>query len=127
MQEVDVSLPVTHEIVDHEDFTGRMEAVKCIDIRGRVSGYLEKVLFREGFDVKEGDTLFLIDPRRTRPITTGRSPIWPKPRPTWSALKADFKGRHADPDQRLSQADYDLAMGDRNEAYGRWSAWPRRP
>ena len=37
--------------------------MKSIDVRARVSGYLEKVLFREGFDVKEGDTLFLIDPR----------------------------------------------------------------
>ena len=61
--EVEVGLPVTKQIVDYVDFTGRTEAMPTIDVRARVSGYLDKVLFREGFDVKEGDVLFLIDPR----------------------------------------------------------------
>ena len=63
LQEVEVGLPVTQQIVDYVDFTGRTEAMPTIDVRARVSGYLDKVLFREGFDVKEGDMLFLIDPR----------------------------------------------------------------
>ena len=55
--------PIVREITDYNDFTGRTEAVKTVDIRARVSGYLEKVLFKEGMEVKEGDTLFVIDPR----------------------------------------------------------------
>ena len=62
--EVNVSTPVTREITDFEEFTGHTEAVKTIDVRARVSGYLEKVFFKEGVEVNEGDPLFEID-RRT--------------------------------------------------------------
>jgi RND family efflux transporter MFP subunit len=61
--EVEVSLPVTAQVTDYEDFPGRTEAVNTIDVRARVTGYLEKVHFKEGADVKEGDPLFEIDPR----------------------------------------------------------------
>jgi|GEM_PF-205787 len=43
--------------------TGRLEAVVSVDVRSRVTGYLEKVYFRDGEFVKKGDTLYLIDPR----------------------------------------------------------------
>ena len=46
--EVQVSYPVTRQVRDYEDFPGRMEAVNSIDVRARVSGYLEKMLFQEG-------------------------------------------------------------------------------
>ena len=66
--------------------------MKTIDVRARVSGYLEKVLFREGYDVKEGDALFLIDPRTyqadyDRAVGqpgAGPAPTWPAWRPTTS-------------------------------------------
>jgi RND family efflux transporter MFP subunit len=58
-----VSLPVTREVTDYEDFPGRTEAVYSIDVRARVTGYLNKVYFKEGDQVKEGATLFEIDPR----------------------------------------------------------------
>lgn len=62
--EVDVALPVTRDdIVDYEDFPGRVEAVNSIDIKARVTGYLDKVHFKEGADVRQGDLLFEIDPR----------------------------------------------------------------
>jgi RND family efflux transporter MFP subunit len=61
--EVQVSLPVTGTITDYEDFPGRIVAVNSVEIRARVTGYLEKVHFREGSDVKKGDLLFEIDAR----------------------------------------------------------------
>jgi RND family efflux transporter MFP subunit len=61
--EVEVSLPVTSEVTDYVDFPGRIEAVNAVEIRARVTGYLEEVYFREGSDVKEGDLLFEIDSR----------------------------------------------------------------
>jgi multidrug efflux system membrane fusion protein len=61
--EVDVSLPVTREVTDYEDFPGRTEAISSVDVRARVTGYLDKVCFREGADVKQGDVLLEIDPR----------------------------------------------------------------
>ena len=58
--QVEVSLPVYREITDHEDFTGQTEAVKTIDIRARVTGYLDKVNFKHGAEVEEGTLLFEI-------------------------------------------------------------------
>src|SRR5688572_6232326 len=42
-------------------FTGRIEAVSKVDLRARIDGFLEKRLFTEGADVKEGDLLFQIE------------------------------------------------------------------
>lgn len=50
-------------MTDYVDFTGRTNAVQSVDIRARVSGYLVKMPFKEGAEVKEGDMLFEIDPR----------------------------------------------------------------
>src|SRR5262249_4406858 len=61
--EVDVTTPATGTVVDYQDFTGRLDAVKTIDIRARVSGYLKEIFFKEGDEVREGDLLFLIDPQ----------------------------------------------------------------
>src|SRR5439155_24835210 len=61
--EVLVSLPVSREVTDYVDFPGRAEAVNSIEVRARVTGYLDKVHFQEGADVKQGDLLFEIDPR----------------------------------------------------------------
>jgi multidrug efflux system membrane fusion protein len=60
---VPVSKPVQREVTDYMDFTGRTEAVESVDIRPRVTGYLVKIPFKEGSEVKTGDLLFEIDPR----------------------------------------------------------------
>ena len=51
----------TFEIWD--EYTARIEPLEFVELRSRVSGYLEKILFKEGQIVKEGDLLFIIDPR----------------------------------------------------------------
>jgi multidrug efflux system membrane fusion protein len=51
------------EIVEWEEFTGRIEAVESVDVRPRVSGYIQEVRFQSGQLVKKGDVLFVIDPR----------------------------------------------------------------
>ncbi len=61
--EVVVTTPITDEVTDYQDFTGRMDALKTVDIRPRVSGYITEAPFVEGDIVKEGDLLFQIDPR----------------------------------------------------------------
>ncbi len=61
--EVLYSQPVEDEVTDFEDFTGRMEASKTVEVRARVTGYLEKILFEDGAEVPEGAPLFEIDPR----------------------------------------------------------------
>ena len=46
-----------------DEFTGRIEAVGYVEVRPRVSGFIEKVAFTEGKEVKQGDVLFVIDQR----------------------------------------------------------------
>jgi RND family efflux transporter MFP subunit len=61
--EVEVVQPATREVADYEDFIGRTEASETVRICARVSGYLTKVHFKDGAEVKKGDLLFEIDPR----------------------------------------------------------------
>jgi RND family efflux transporter MFP subunit len=61
---VEVTPPIgNYEVLDFQDFTGRLDGYRNIDIKARVSGYLETVNFKEGDIVKQGDLLFLIDPK----------------------------------------------------------------
>jgi RND family efflux transporter MFP subunit len=60
---VTVAKPVVKDIIERDDFIGRFEAVDQVDVRARVSGYLDKVHFQDGTLVKAGDLLFTIDPR----------------------------------------------------------------
>jgi len=60
---VKIAQPLAQEVTEWDSYTGRIEAVSSVDVRARVSGYLEKVNFKAGQKVKKGDLLFLIDPR----------------------------------------------------------------
>src|SRR4051812_49453988 len=60
---VKVSLPVKDTVRDFEDFTGRTDAILSVEVRARVTGYLDKVHFSDGTEVEEGAPLFEIDPR----------------------------------------------------------------
>jgi len=60
---VTVANPVKRTVVDYDEYVGRFLAVDMVEVRARVSGYLEKVHFQDGQLVKEGDLLFTIDKR----------------------------------------------------------------
>ncbi|MBX6425199.1 MAG: efflux RND transporter periplasmic adaptor subunit [Variibacter sp.] len=60
---VTVAKPVQRMIVDKDEYVGRFVAVDMVEVRARVSGYLEKVHFVDGQLVKQGDLLFTIDRR----------------------------------------------------------------
>jgi len=66
--EVDVALPIVREVTEWDEYTGRLSAIDSVDVRPRVSGYLESVHFKEGQLVKKGDLLFVIDPRPFRAV-----------------------------------------------------------
>jgi RND family efflux transporter MFP subunit len=61
--EVTVAKPVRRTIVDQDEYVGRFVAIDAVEVRARVSGYLEKVHFEDGQIVKQGDLLFTIDAR----------------------------------------------------------------
>jgi membrane fusion protein, multidrug efflux system len=60
---VTVAKPVKRTIVDQDEYVGRFVPVDVVEVRARVSGYLDKVHFQDGQTVKQGDLLFTIDKR----------------------------------------------------------------
>ncbi len=61
---VTVAKPVLRNIVEMDEYTGRFDAAAFVEVRARVSGYLDTVHFQDGANVNAGDLLFTID-RRT--------------------------------------------------------------
>ncbi len=92
-EDVYVATPIIKPIEVWDEFTARIDAVKSVEIRARVSGYLEKVNFSEGQMVKEGDLLFIIDPR------------------PYEASVAAAKARVAEIQARLALANNNLERG----------------
>src|SRR5258705_207027 len=60
---VTASQPLQREVVEWDEYPGRLEAVDMVEVRARVNGYLQSVHFKDGAEVKKGDLLFVIDPR----------------------------------------------------------------
>lgn len=114
---VAVTQPVEREITEHEEFTGRTDAVLTVDVRARVTGYLEKVLFKDGEEVKEGDVLFQIDPRQYE-ADLARNEA------TVAQAEAHHKRLEADHQRAvkllarggIGREEYDKITGDRDEA-----------
>jgi multidrug efflux system membrane fusion protein len=82
------------EIVEWNEFTGRTEPVDSVEVRPRVSGYIQEVRFQSGQLVKKGDVLFTIDPR-------------------WH--QAEFNRRQAEADRARVQLDNARREADRTE------------
>jgi RND family efflux transporter MFP subunit len=61
--EVVVTAPVADQVLDYQDFTGRLDAFRTVDMRPRVSGYIVEAPFKEGDRVEKGKVLFTIDDR----------------------------------------------------------------
>jgi RND family efflux transporter MFP subunit len=60
---VTVAKPQKRTVVDYDEYVGRFAAINSVEIRARVSGYLDKLHFKDGQVVKQGDLLFTIDKR----------------------------------------------------------------
>ena len=82
--EVTVAEVRAEEIAEWDEYQGEFEAIDAVEVRPRVSGYLVRVAFTEGKEVRKGDVLFEIDPepyqatldRAPRPTSPGHGPVW---------------------------------------------------
>ncbi len=61
--EVSAAQVVVKPVRQWDEFTGRIAATDAVEVRARVSGYIERIAFKEGEEVKSGDLLFVIDAR----------------------------------------------------------------
>jgi RND family efflux transporter MFP subunit len=117
LPEVKVSLPVTREVVDYVDFPGRAEAIQSIDLRARVTGYLDKVHFKEGADVKEGDVLVEIDARSYKAELARAEANLIQSEARRKRLEADYKrAEHLFARDAMGREEFDKVAGDRAEA-----------
>lgn len=64
--QVSVATVLSDTVSPWDDYTGRIVAVETVALRPRVSGYVEQVAFAEGQHIRQGDLLFIIDPRPYR-------------------------------------------------------------
>jgi len=63
LPQVQVAEVIHRPLREWEEFSGRLQAVNTVDVRPRVSGYVDRVAFTDGARVKKGQLLFQIDPR----------------------------------------------------------------
>jgi RND family efflux transporter MFP subunit len=60
---VTVKQPQLTTVTNWDEYPGHLEAVEMVEIRPRVTGYIDSIHFQDGAEVKAGDLLFVIDPR----------------------------------------------------------------
>jgi RND family efflux transporter MFP subunit len=121
--DVVVSRAVAREVTDYEEFQGKTEAEKTVDVRAHVSGYLDRYNFKDGAEVRQNDVLFEIDPRpfnteleRSRAMTSLADTHVKR-------LEYDFQRAEALwAKNSISREDYDKAYGDLNEARSTYKA-----
>jgi RND family efflux transporter MFP subunit len=115
--EVLVTSAITDEIIDFEDFTGHTESKNMIEIKARVTGHLEKVHFKDGDTVKEGDPLFEIDPRPYRVELQRADAAVMQAEVRFKRLEVDLaRATILRQSKSITQEDFDKAKAERNEA-----------
>lgn len=61
--QVTVAVPLQRDVIDWDEYVGRFEAIQDVELRPRVSGAIDRILFANGQHVRAGEALFIIDPR----------------------------------------------------------------
>ena len=116
---IPVSRPVQREVSDYEDFTGQTDAVQVVDIRARVTGYLNETLFKEGSEVNKGDLLFVDRPAALPgPARPGRRPRSPPTEASFELAKSVY-------DRATSRLPPAPSAENRSRRTAAMAKWPR--
>ena len=65
---VSVASPIARKVAEWDEFAGRLASPETVEVRARVSGHIDRIHFKEGGEVKQGDLLVTIDPRPYRAV-----------------------------------------------------------
>jgi RND family efflux transporter MFP subunit len=115
--EVVVETPTAEEVLEYEETTGRLVARESVEIRSRVSGYLDKAFFADGANVQEGQTLFQIDARPYEVELIRATANVDQSKARLQRLKRDEeRKRRLFEKKNTTQEDLDLSAADRAEA-----------
>lgn len=106
--QVTVATPLVRKITDWDEYTGRLAAVESVEIRARVTGYLQSVHFQDGALVKRGDLLFVIDPRPYQAALDGARAVHNRARVQQRAAARDLeRGQGLVASRVISERDLD--------------------
>ena len=113
-----IAEPVIREVTDYEEgLVGQTAAVQMVEVRARVTGYLEKVNFKDGDEVKEGAVLFEIDPRPYEAEVARTEAAVGLSEAHYKRLEADLKrARSLVARQAIGREEFDKIVGDYAEA-----------
>src|SRR5467141_3580322 len=118
--EVSVAEVVCKQIGDSDEFTGRLQAVHAVEVRPRVSGYLQSVHFKEGEIVRQGDLLFQIDPRPFQAEVDRLKGELSQAKAQRARAESDFeRAERLHNNDGMSAEEYDRRAAVRNEAEAR--------
>jgi RND family efflux transporter MFP subunit len=87
---VTVAVPMKRTVSDFDEYVGRFAAVSLVEVRARVSGYLEGIHFKDGQLVKQGDLLFTIDKRPFQNALAQASATLAQAKSNLAFTEADF-------------------------------------
>jgi RND family efflux transporter MFP subunit len=114
---VTVSQPVVRDVVEWDEYTGRLEAVESVEVRARVSGYLQLVNFTDGAIVKKGTLLFVIDPRPYQAELNRAKATLEQAMARYERTQKDFtRAQQLVKSRAMSQEDVDTRASDQREA-----------
>lgn len=120
---VSVIVPQKRKIVDHETFIGRTAAVETVEVRAQVTGYLQKIHFTPGTEVKKGDVLFTLDSREYRAILDKCTSEVAACQARLKRLEAELvRAQELLPEKVISRAEYDLALAQRDECNAQYQS-----
>ena len=106
--QVTVAPAVERVVADWDEFTGHFEAVNSVEVRPRVGGFIERVGFAEGAMVRQGDVLFVIDPRPYQAEVARAEAVLAQAR-----TRSQLAGMEVERAQKLVNTPGDLARGAR--------------
>jgi multidrug efflux system membrane fusion protein len=117
---VEVAAVVPKPIRLSDEFNGRVASINSVDVRARVTGYVDEVAYREGDSVKRGDLLFVIDPRPFRDaLDSAKASL---EREQAAAAFADIQEKRAqalDASKAISQEEYQNRDSDLSQSTAR--------
>jgi len=118
--EVSVAEVICKQLGDSDEFTGRLEPVNSVEVRPRVSGYLQSVHFKEGAIVRQGDLLFQIDARPFQAEVDRLKGELSQAKAQRSRAQSDFeRAERLHNNDGMSAEEYDRRAAVRNEAEAR--------
>ena len=115
--EVTVAEVIHEPLRDWSEFTGRLEAVESVEVRPRVSGFIDRIEFDEGVRVRKGQILFRIDPRPFRAEALRLTAARARARSQWELARANHaRAERLIAENAISREEFDKLSSDESVA-----------